>query len=439
MHRFANGLRERAAARPRTLIAAHGKVWIWPGIALTSRYESEIVAASNETILFWITRLHGPDALYTNAVHFVEEAARRLTRGDEDAAQRALDAIGLKSLSLDGAALMGRVAPHLGLKMLDLLVQSGPRCWRARDIDVHLPFFARHFDRAAPLAKFGTFDPLKHPRWPAGAPDSQGGEFADADESGAAVIPVATRGPKKPSVPPEKPGVRFVEPNEVPDKVPVPPPRPANLGSTPVPPQRPANLGSPAAPETVPPNAQEPAPLEPGMGHNGGPPLGDPPEIPQEELTEKARNLFTKAAVRWIARALILAAAPELAPYWLALQVGWWVAEACWPYIKAYFQGPKTLEELQADALNPETGYDTHHFVEKGQAEKDGIPESVWDGPENRLRVPTLKHWQITGWYMTKNDDYDGLSPREYLKGKSWDEKMRLGRIPLVKFGVLKP
>ncbi|MGP0057848.1 MAG: hypothetical protein ACLPID_00965 [Beijerinckiaceae bacterium] len=463
MRSLVHDLRERMAARPRTLIAAQGKVWIWPGIALTSRHESEIVAASGETILFWITRLHGPDAYYTNAVHFIEEAARRLTRGDEAAAQRALDAVGLKSLSLDGAALMGRIAPHLGLEILDLLVQPGPRCWNARDIDLHVPFFAKHFDRAAPLAKFSTFDPLKHPRWPAGAPDRQGGEFADADESGTTIIPVATGGsdkgpkggkqtqegnPDKPSaaVNPETPGVRFAEPNEAPTEFPLPPRRPPDLSSPPLPPQRPSNLGSPPAPETPPPNLLGPEDLTPGIGHNKPPvdippdlPQDPPPEIPEETISDKARNLFTKAAVRWIARALILAIAPELVPYLIALQVGWWVARACWPYIKAYFQGPKTLEELQEDALHPEKGYDIHHFVEKGQADDDGVPESVWDGPENRVRVPTLKHWQITGWYMTKNPEYGYLSPRDYLKGKSWEEKMEVGRKALIKFGVLNP
>jgi hypothetical protein len=84
-------------------------------------------------------------------------------------------------------------------------------------------------------------------------------------------------------------------------------------------------------------------------------------------------------------------------------------------------------------------GYDIHHFVEKDQAAKDGVPESVWNGSENRVRFPTLKHWQITGWYMTRNPDYGGLSPRNYLKGKSWEEKMAVGRKALIKFGVLKP
>jgi hypothetical protein len=94
---------------------------------------------------------------------------------------------------------------------------------------------------------------------------------------------------------------------------------------------------------------------------------------------------------------------------------------------------------LQQDAKTPAKGYDIHHFVERSQAAAEGIPESVWNGPENKVRIPTLKHWQITGWYMTKNEKYNWLSPRNYLRGKSWDEKIRVGRDALIRFGVLKP
>jgi hypothetical protein len=37
------------------------------------------------------------------------------------------------------------------------------------------------------------------------------------------------------------------------------------------------------------------------------------------------------------------------------------------------------------------------------------------------------------------NEDYGGLSPRAYLQGKSWDERWRVGRGALIRFGVLKP
>jgi len=49
------------------------------------------------------------------------------------------------------------------------------------------------------------------------------------------------------------------------------------------------------------------------------------------------------------------------------------------------------------------------------------------------------QHWEITGWYMIPNKDFGGVSPREYLKGKDWAERVRVGRDALIKVGVLKP
>ena len=61
------------------------------------------------------------------------------------------------------------------------------------------------------------------------------------------------------------------------------------------------------------------------------------------------------------------------------------------------------------------------------------------DGPDNLVRIPTLKHWQINGWYSTPNKDFGGLPPRDYLRGKSWDERERVGEMALVLYGVLAP
>jgi hypothetical protein len=61
------------------------------------------------------------------------------------------------------------------------------------------------------------------------------------------------------------------------------------------------------------------------------------------------------------------------------------------------------------------------------------------NGPENVVRIPRYKHWEITSWYMTKNKDYGNVSPREYLRGKGWDERTRVGLDALTKYGVLKP
>lgn len=180
--------------RARTLVAKAGAVWIWPGIPLTARQGTAIVPISAEAIRFWVSRLHGPEALDKDILGAASRAARCLTLGDDFGAQRALDALRLTELSRDGAALMRAIADHLDIDALDVPLRAGPRTWAARDIAIHLPFFKRYFEAGQLLAKgIIPFDESKHPRWPAGAPESQGGQFAPGDASGASVIPVAAR------------------------------------------------------------------------------------------------------------------------------------------------------------------------------------------------------------------------------------------------------
>jgi hypothetical protein len=107
--------------------------------------------------------------------------------------------------------------------------------------------------------------------------------------------------------------------------------------------------------------------------------------------------------------------------------------------IHSFADPPKSLEELQHDVLNPAPGYDVHHIVEQASAEQDGFPRSMIDAPDNLVRVPRLKHWLITGWYMKKSLGYGDLSPRAFLHGKTWEERQQIGLEVLIKFGVLKP
>jgi hypothetical protein len=108
------------------------------------------------------------------------------------------------------------------------------------------------------------------------------------------------------------------------------------------------------------------------------------------------------------------------------------------PSIEAYLDPPKSLEDLQRAVSYARAGSDIHHIVEKTSAEEDGFPKSMIHGRENLVRIPRFKHWEITSWYMTKNENYDGLSPRDYLRGRDWDERRRVGLDALVWHGVLK-
>jgi hypothetical protein len=174
----------------------------------------------------------------------------------------------------------------------------------------------------------------------------------------------------------------------------------------------------------------------PGLGHNQGPPLEEPPKIPPKPpATPQVLNNFIKAAASWLAAAGKGAAAG----YLRILQQVYWVTMLALPYIRAYLTPPKTLKELQQDALNPQVGYDIHHIVEQTPARKDGFADDMVDGPDNLVRIPTLKHWQINAWFQMGNDEFDGLSPRDYLRDKSWGERRRVGIDALIRFGVLKP
>jgi len=169
---------------------------------------------------------------------------------------------------------------------------------------------------------------------------------------------------------------------------------------------------------------------------------GGPPQTPKDEPpTEKPRNIFAKLAAKWLARALAGAATGPAGEFTTTLEVAEEIASwhyDKYPHIKAYLDRPKSLEELQRDVGKPEKGYEVHHIVEKSAAASDGHSREDIDEPENLVRIPTLKHWEIKGWYMTPNELYNYHSPREYLKGKSWEERRRVGLEALIEAGVLK-
>lgn len=160
-------------------------------------------------------------------------------------------------------------------------------------------------------------------------------------------------------------------------------------------------------------------------------PTNDPPEIPKERpATSERRTAVLKDVARWLGRYGGPLAKVAGAAYWL------YEYDA---QITASLDPPKTLEELQRAVGTPKAGYEIHHIVEQTPAEQDGYRRPQINGPENLVRIPTLKHREITGWYQTKNDQFDGLSPREYLRGKMWEERTNVGLHALTKYGVLKP
>jgi len=153
-----------------------------------------------------------------------------------------------------------------------------------------------------------------------------------------------------------------------------------------------------------------------------------PPTIPlARPATEKERNDAARAIARWLARN---PAQTVNRPTWLREYE---------PSIEAYLDPPKTLKELQLAASAPKEGYNIHHIVEQTPAKKESFPQSMIDAPENLASIPKFKHWEINGWYGRPNKDFGGLSPRDYLRGKDWAERTRVGLRALLRYGVLKP
>jgi hypothetical protein len=148
--------------------------------------------------------------------------------------------------------------------------------------------------------------------------------------------------------------------------------------------------------------------------------------------------VVVKAAAKWLLRAVLREATGPIGTFLNILDAAIWIYDA-YPYIQAYLDPPKPLEELRRAAFEPKRGYDIHHIVEQGPAARDGYPRSMIDAPDNLVRISTLKHWEINAWYGTPNEDYGGLSPRAYLRNKDWAERVRVGHIALIKNRILAP
>jgi hypothetical protein len=101
-----------------------------------------------------------------------------------------------------------------------------------------------------------------------------------------------------------------------------------------------------------------------------------------------------------------------------------------------YRDRSKTLKQLQDAVATERPGTDIHHVVEQTSARYHGFSEKLIESAQNKVRIPRMKHWEISGWYQTYNNRY-GMSPREYLHGKSWQVRYQFGLKVLRRHGVL--
>jgi len=369
----------RAPERSRMLVATEDGIFLWPGTALVYRRGNGFFAMEPREVNSAVGCLFGLAAIQAPIQTVLELARDALRNGRVSTVQRMLDRLPLPPVSPNGARLMRAIAERQGLVVPDVPVTSEQEGTIWSECDV--AFFARLYDGLYPCAR--QLEKIFNPgtAWdPAKHPrwpagESDGGEFA-----------------------------------------------PAGSGSE----------GDEAS--LIPVVARKP-PWFTGMK----PPLGNPPDIPDKDpTTAKDKYQAITDFGYWLGEAALLASdAPEAviaAAVMEAVKGVKWLA----PYVTSFFDAPKALEELQAAANNPQPGYNVHHIVEQTAAKNDGFPESQIDDPSNKALVPEIKHWQITGWFGTPNRDYDGVSPRAYLKGKDWDTRVRVGLDGLRKTGVLK-
>lgn len=119
-------------------------------------------------------------------------------------------------------------------------------------------------------------------------------------------------------------------------------------------------------------------------------------------------------------------------------EIALWVRDEGLPAIESYYDPPRTLEELQdAAAAGHRPGYEIHHIVERNSKSNDDADRI--NAPENLVSVPVFKHHLITGRFAKKSKEFGGMSPRNYLRGKSWEERTRIGLEALIDKGVLHP
>ncbi len=327
-----------------------------------------------------------------------------------------------------------------------------------------------------------VWDPAKHPRWPAQSTEGHGGEFRPADGGdGSLLVPVATwtTGRRREPVPGRanlKPGVyredlaSLVErianarPEDVPDLRRAIDEKFLKVGdvygaeelqgmltrASELPPGHPMRqniLDSISAfargnPESI---AQFEQAYMRVLGGIAGRAEGSIPVTPivpptfLDQAPPDSRSIYRKG--REVADAL--GEAMEQGDPEAFRDIAEAARDASYlsreyPKIMSDLDPPKSYEELMAASDEPtRLGYHDHHIVEQG-AQNSDIDKSLIESDQNIVRVPEYKHIDINAYYQTPNDGLGGKTPREYLKGKSFEDRLEFGKDVLRKFGIMK-
>ncbi len=124
-----------------------------------------------------------------------------------------------------------------------------------------------------------------------------------------------------------------------------------------------------------------------------------------------------------------------------AIGIGWLAVHR--DRILASLTPPRTLEQLQDAVNHPQRGTEIHHIVEAQKESINPLSNTRMFGPriesrENKVRIPYWAHRDISDWYSTGNREFGGRTPRDALRGKSWQEQYEAGLDALRDAGVLK-
>ncbi len=109
-----------------------------------------------------------------------------------------------------------------------------------------------------------------------------------------------------------------------------------------------------------------------------------------------------------------------------------------YPKIIADLDPPKSYEELKAASDEPtRAGYQNHHIVGQGDYNSD-IDKSLIESDDNIVRIPEYKHIDLNAYYQMPDPELGNMTPRDYLRGKSFEEQLEFGKKILRKFGIMK-
>jgi len=117
------------------------------------------------------------------------------------------------------------------------------------------------------------------------------------------------------------------------------------------------------------------------------------PKAPSDDTGRKAVASAAKAGVRWLVRAVLVAAditAPEIVA---ALEISELLAR---PHFLTFRpisirRNRSPISTRRRTTLKQDN--DIHHIVEQATAAADGARTMPMRSPDNLVRIPTLKHW----------------------------------------------